>query len=153
MNDELNYRDRLVIELGEAGADAYLVERARQIAIDEGDARRRAYARNDERSRRDWAWFRAPLTSASQPCSAWKPTEPKRCDGLATPIFRVLKAAHEAGREKPSARIVLEDFRANKPAGIARVLADSCDYLNSKGDEESADLESIRKRITAMTAA
>ena len=96
----------------------------------------------------------APALSASQvvPVAAsWALVKPTRCDGLATPIHRVLKLALSANSARPSARDVLESFRVKLPPEVARVLADGCDYFDTKGNEASADLESIRKRIDKMT--
>jgi hypothetical protein len=84
--------------------------------------------------------------------AAWTLRKPIRDDGLAGPIFRALKAAHEAGAPRPNARDVLEDFRIKQPTEIVRVLTDGCDYFDRRGGEASADLESIRKRIDWITA-
>jgi len=92
---------------------------------------------------------------ASEPIGAgnasWTLKQPQRDDGLATPIHRVLKAAHVAMAPRPTAREVLEAFRTTKPTEIVRVLADGCDFFDNKGGEASANLEGIRKRIGEMT--
>lgn len=92
---------------------------------------------------------------ASEPIAAgdtaWPLKRPQRDDGLATPIYRVLKAAHDAKAPRPpNAREVLEAFRTTKPTEIVRVLADGCDFFNKMG-EASADLKGISKRIGEMT--
>lgn len=94
----------------------------------------------------------APAKGRTGTLPGWTLNKPKRCDGLATPIYRVLKAAHDAGAARPNAREVLESFRQSKPTEIARVLADGCDFFDAKGSDKSADLEAIRKRIQTMTA-
>lgn len=87
------------------------------------------------------------------PGSTWPLNKPKRCDGLATPVYRVLKVAHDANGQRPTARDVLDAFRTRKPLEIVRVQADGCDYYGANGEERSTDLDKLRKRIEAMTKA
>ena len=105
----------------------------------------------------DFPWLAKRATAKVAPTAivgaTWAVSKPQRDDGLATPIFRVLKAAHDCESPRPSAIDVLEAFRAALPTEIVRVLADGCDYFDRKGNEASADLNSIRKRIEHMTAA
>lgn len=93
----------------------------------------------------------APMAAA--PRLKWPLKKPTRDDGLATPIFRLLKAAQQNNLAKPTASDLLEAFRRERPPEIVRVLADGCDFFDRRGREASADLESIRKRIAFMTAA
>ena len=81
----------------------------------------------------------------------WLLNKPERCDGLATPIYRVLQKAHSSNLPLPTARDVLESFRVQTPTEIVKVMFDSCDYLDRRGEVKSANLESIRKRIGQMT--
>jgi hypothetical protein len=94
---------------------------------------------------------RYPATADASEAS-WPLKKPQRDDGLAGAIYRVLKAAQHEGASRPTARDVLEAFRGKKPTEIVRVLADGCDFFDRRGDVASADLDSIRKRISAMTA-
>ena len=84
---------------------------------------------------------------------AWTVTKPKRYSGYAAPLHRFLAAAHREGKPRPTARDVLEAWRSERPAGIAKVLADGFDYFDANGDEKAADLEAIRKAIGRMTSA
>ena len=83
----------------------------------------------------------------------WPLKKPIRDDGLANPIYRVLKKAHDDGASRPTASDVLESFRLAKPGEVLKVMFDSCEYFDRQGRAVSADLESIRKRIGAMTGA
>jgi hypothetical protein len=75
-----------------------------------------------------------------------------RDDGLSTPVHEALKAAHQAGKPRPTAREVLAYFDGpNRPKTIVRVLADGCDYFGRHGNEQSADLKKISKRIVELT--
>ena len=84
---------------------------------------------------------------------AWTVTKPQRYSGYAAPLHRFLAAAHREGKPRPTARDVLEAWRSERPAGIAKVLADGFDYFDANGDEKAADLEAIRKAIGRMTRA
>ena len=84
---------------------------------------------------------------------AWTVTKPQRYSGYAAPLHRFLAAAHREGKPRPTARDVLEAWRSERPAGIAKVLADGFDYFDANGDEKAADLEAIRKAIGRMTSA
>ena len=52
-----------------------------------------------------------------------------------------------------SAEDVVEAWRNNAPAEIAKVLPDGFDYYDAKGNTKTADLEAIRKAIGRMTIA
>lgn len=83
--------------------------------------------------------------------AAWAVITPQRYHGYSSPLHRFLTAAHREGKPRPSARDALEEWRANMPAEIEKVLPDGIDYYDSKGDPKSADLEAIRKTIGRMT--
>lgn len=67
------------------------------------------------------------------------------------PLYNFLKAAHLAGRTRPTAREVLEAWREKTPPEVAKVMAASFDYYDAKGDTKAADLNAIRKAIDRMT--
>ena len=69
------------------------------------------------------------------------------------PLHRLLAAAHRDGNPCPTARDVVEAWRNNAPAEIAKVLPDGFDYYDAKGNTKTADLEAIRKAIGRMTIA
>ena len=84
---------------------------------------------------------------------AWVVTRPQRYRGYASPLYRFLSAAHSQGKPRPSARDVIEEWRARQPAEIAQVMPDGVNYYDSKGNTKAADLEAIRKAIDRMTSA
>ena len=95
----------------------------------------------------------APLTDRPSNSPAWTVNKPQRYSGYAAPLHRLLAAAHRDGNPCPIARDVVETWRHNAPAEIAKVLPDGFDYYDAKGDTKTADLEAIRKAIGRMTSA
>ena len=95
----------------------------------------------------------APLTDRPSNAPAWTVNKPQRYSGYAAPLHRLLAAAHRDGNPCPTARDVVETWRHNAPAEIAKVLPDGFDYYDAKGDTKTADLEAIRKAIRRMTSA
>ena len=95
----------------------------------------------------------APLTDRPSNSPAWTVNKPQRYSGYAAPLHRLLAAAHRDGNPCPTARDVVETWRHNAPAEIAKVLPDGFDYYDAKGDTKTAGLEAIRKAIGRMTSA
>lgn len=105
----------------------------------------------------------APEPQAAQPAPvaknsassapAWTVNKPKRYSGYAAPLNRLLATAHLEGQPRPTARDVLEAWRSEAPAEIAKVLTDGFDYYDAKGNTKTADLEAVRKTIGRMTSA
>lgn len=95
----------------------------------------------------------APLTDRPSNAPAWTVNKPQRYSGYAAPLHRLLAAAHRDGNPCPTARDVVEAWRNNAPAEIAKVLPDGFDYYDAKGNTKTADLEAIRKAIGRMTIA
>ena len=83
----------------------------------------------------------------------WTVSKPQRYNGYTAPLHRLLAAAHRNGNPCPTARDVVEAWRNNAPAEIAKVLPDGFDYYDAKGNTKTADLEAIRKAIGRMTIA
>ena len=83
----------------------------------------------------------------------WTVSKPQRYNGYTAPLHRLLAAAHRDGNPCPTARDVVEAWRNNAPAEIAKVLPDGFDYYDAKGNTKTADLEAIRKAIGRMTSA
>jgi hypothetical protein len=77
----------------------------------------------------------------------WKLRTPKRFQDYGKPLYDMMKAAYDAGLPLPSARYVLDAFAKEKPLGISKVMFDSMDYFNSNGEEETANVDAIRKAI------
>ncbi len=85
--------------------------------------------------------------------SAWSLTKPKRYHGYTRPLYHLLAAAQKEGNQRPTARDVVEVWRTKPPLETAKVLADSIDYYDNKGNTKAANLEAIRKAIKRMTSA
>lgn len=80
----------------------------------------------------------------------WTLTKPKKLQGINMPVYKVLLAAHQAGRARPTARDVLDEFGKKMPAEVAKVLPDGLDYYDSKGGTKGIDLDAIRNCIGRM---
>lgn len=92
-------------------------------------------------------------TSSASDTPAWTVTKRQRFKGYSLPLYRLLATAHRDGNPCPTALDVVEEWRTNTPAEIAKVLSDSIDYYDSKGNTKAANLEAIRKAIKRMTSA
>ena len=95
----------------------------------------------------------APVADSASNAPAWTVSKPLRYNGYTAPLHRLIAAAHREGKPCPTARDVVEAWRNNAPAEIAKVLPDGLDYYDTKGDTKTADLEAIRKAIGRMTSA
>lgn len=84
---------------------------------------------------------------------AWKVVRPLRFRGYNHALYKFLVAEHRAGKQRPTARDVLEAWRADKPAEIEKVLSDSFDYYDVEGNTKVANLGGLRKAIYRMTRA
>lgn len=82
----------------------------------------------------------------------WTLCRPTSFQGYGRPLFELLKIACNAGKVRPTARDVVEEWRVNKPPEVAQVLTDSIDYYDANGTTKSANLDAIRKAIGRMTA-
>ena len=97
----------------------------------------------------------APAPVAADSASntpAWIVAKPQRYSGYTAPLHRLIAAAHREGDPRPTAREVVDAWRINAPAEIAKMLPDGFDYYDAKGDTKTADLEAIRKAIGRMTS-
>lgn len=84
----------------------------------------------------------------------WTVRRPERFTPYSQPLFSFLSAAHREGRPRPpTARDVLEAWRVNPPAEVAKVLTDSFDYYDSNGNIKAADLKALSQAIKRMTSA
>lgn len=81
----------------------------------------------------------------------WSLRKPQRMQGYAVPLYDLLRKAHAEGQPRPTARGVLERWRENVPPEIDKVLTDSLDYYDAKGNTKPASLDAIRKAIDRMT--
>lgn len=95
----------------------------------------------------------APVADSAREAPDWTLRKPQRYNGYTSPLHRLLAAAHRDGKPCPSARDVVEAWRNNAPAEIAKVLPDGVDYYDANGDTKTVDLEAIRKAIGRMTSA
>ncbi len=95
----------------------------------------------------------APLTDRPSNAPAWTVNKPQRYSGYAAPLHRLLAAAHRDGNPCPTARDVVETWRHNAPAEIAKVLPDGFDYYDANGNTKTAGIDAIRNAIKRMTSA
>lgn len=82
---------------------------------------------------------------------SWSLTVPKRFQGYSKPLYDHLKAAHGAGKTRPTARNVLDDWKLNRPHEVAEISNDGLKYYDASGNTKPADLAAIRKAIDRMT--
>lgn len=94
-----------------------------------------------------------PAPASNVGHQAWQVYKPQRFNGYTVPLHRLLSEANRADKPRPTARDVLEAWRTNPPAEIAKVLTDSFDYYDSKGDTKPANLKTLQQRIKRMTSA
>lgn len=90
----------------------------------------------------------APATSNRD---GWSLHKPERFQGYIVPLYRLLRASHTDGKSKPSARDVLESWRDNQPAEIAKMLSDGFDYYDRQGNTKPVSLQVLQKAIDRMT--
>ena len=96
----------------------------------------------------------APVVAESASnAPAWTVRKPKRYRGYAAPLHRFLAAAQRDGNLCPTARDVVEAWRNNAPAEIAKVLPDGFDYYDANGNTKTAGIDAIRNAIKRMTSA
>ena len=113
-----------------------------------------AYLKAKQTAQEPQAATPAPVvTDSASNAPAWTVIKPLRYNGYTAPLHRLIAAAHRDGKPCPTARDVVEAWRNNAPAEIAKVLPDGFDYYDTKGDTKTADLEAIRKAIGRMTSA
>lgn len=84
---------------------------------------------------------------------AWTVTKPQRNKAYSLPLYRFLTAAQLEGKQLPTARDVVEAWRTDMPAEIAKVLPEGFDYYGADGDTKTADLNALGKAIRRMTRA
>ena len=84
---------------------------------------------------------------ADGPAQVAAPGAPVRDDGLTWPIYRAVKAAHEARQPRPNARGLLDLWRHNKPPEIFKVLTDAVEYYDSQGEVKHVNVEALRGRL------
>ncbi len=86
-----------------------------------------------------------------QPAQSWTVRKPKRQPGYSPALLRLLGEIHEKGQPRPTAREVIELWRNNPPQEVDKVLADSIDYYDAKGNTKPATLRAIAATIKRMT--
>lgn len=119
------------------------------------------------------AWFKsqgvgvaavevAPPAPAAQPeavlmpspavTESWPLEYPAKIYGYTLELYRVLKAAHDAGKPRPTARDVLDSWAASKPPNILEVMTDEFKYQDSNGDVKPTSIKALRTAIGRMTS-
>ena len=81
----------------------------------------------------------------------WVLAHPKRFPGYRKPLYDFLKAANVAGKERPTAYDVLDEWRRKPPTGILEVIDDELKFENSKGEPATATLAAVKKSIDRLT--
>jgi hypothetical protein len=77
----------------------------------------------------------------------WRLKKPIRYQGYGKPLYDVLKIAHNAGDDCPTARDVLDAFKVSKPPEVIEIMSDGLKYYDSNGDSKPADIRAIAKAI------
>jgi hypothetical protein len=75
----------------------------------------------------------------------------ERLPGYRWPLYCFCQRAHDSGKSRPKPLEVLFEWREKLPPEIVRVNADTIDYYDADGNEQTASLEAIRKAIGRMT--
>jgi hypothetical protein len=82
--------------------------------------------------------------------SGWNIKRPQRFQGYGYPLFKLLTAAHIAGKATPTARDVIDAWEAQKPPEVIKAYGDGLKYYDAKGNTKAADLDAIRQAINRM---
>lgn len=90
-------------------------------------------------------------TLSGETSAGWKPRKPQRFTGYTHPLYELLKAAHAAGRMRPSARDVLRAFEAEMPPELIKVGHDAFTYYDAHGNSKHASLNAITEAIRRHT--
>ena len=85
----------------------------------------------------------APLAGGPAPA----PREPSKDDGLTVPVYLAVKAAHNAGRRRPTARELLNLWRHDKPPEVFEVMPGEVKFWDSRGDLKTVNIEALQGRI------
>lgn len=94
-----------------------------------------------------------PSPAVPAAAESWHIKEPERARGYTWELYRVLKAAHDAGQPRPKARDVLDSWAASKPPNILEVMTDEFKCLDSSGKLKLTSIEALKKAIVRMTTA
>ena len=86
--------------------------------------------------------------------SSWEVRTPKKYTAYIRPLYVLLADARKAGGNRPTARDVLDAWKAPKtPSEVKEVTAKHLTYTTENGVKKTADLEAIGKAIARMTTA
>lgn len=91
------------------------------------------------------------LSTTAKRNQRWEVIKPKRKQGYGDAVYRFLVAEHQAGKDRPSARDVVNAWRSDQPKEIEKILEDSVDYYDAKGNTKPADLKALTATISRMT--
>lgn len=94
-----------------------------------------------------------PSPAVPAAAESWHIKQPERTHGYNLELYRVLKAAHDAGKPRPNARDVLDSWAASKPPNILEVMTDEFKCLDSSGKLKLTSIEALKKAIVRMTTA
>lgn len=82
--------------------------------------------------------------------SKWGLKSFERLLGYRWELYKVLSAAHRAGKSRPKARDVLEVWKLNPPADV-QVMPDGVKYNDRAGNPREANLKAIQQAIKGLT--
>lgn len=81
----------------------------------------------------------------------WHLATPDRFPGYRLALYRLLKAAHDAGKPRPTAREVLDAWKLNRPEDVASVWSRGITYRTGTGATKTADTKAIQAAIENLT--
>jgi hypothetical protein len=82
---------------------------------------------------------------------AWQVTRNEREDNFTRPLYLFLSGALSEGKQRPTARCVLDAWREKKPPKIFEVMADELKYLDTNDKLKALSLKAINAAIGRMT--
>lgn len=94
---------------------------------------------------------RPRTAEAIAPDDQWTVRRPKLDKGYTWALHRVLVECKRNGEPRPTARRVLDLLRDCKAPEISKVLADSFDFYDARGNVKTCELETLRKSIANLT--
>jgi hypothetical protein len=125
--------------------------------LEGGELGREAYragviAEAQERGRQRASVTVQPNVAPTPAPVAWTLAKPQRFPGYSRPLYELLRRAHVAGANRPTARDVLDAWQRQRPTEVLEVTADEVKFYDNGGNIHTADTRAITKAIGRMTA-
>jgi len=92
-----------------------------------------------------------PPSPADEATNSWTLKRVQKFPGYRKPLYDLLRAAQISGKERPTARDVLDEWNARRPYSVIRTTHDTFDYADAKGSEKSVDLKALQQAIKNLT--